>query len=128
MSNDPIVVMWSLFLGFCKVYGEIELGREAANILFKLDPDNAAAYVAIVHIYTKAGLWDEVEGIRKLMKQREHYKYLKAKSFFPKLIEYITSGPAWEVVGVVASARKLIGATNPLQAEPGTIRGDLACC
>jgi nucleoside diphosphate kinase len=29
-------------------------------------------------------------------------------------------------VGVVASARKLIGATNPLQAEPGTIRGDLA--
>ncbi|KAM7273647.1 hypothetical protein ACFE04_028311 [Oxalis oulophora] len=60
----------------------------------------------------------------------EHYKDLKAKSFFPKLIEYITSGPvvcmAWEGVGVVASARKLIGATNPLQAEPGTIRGDLA--
>ncbi|KAM7272831.1 hypothetical protein ACFE04_027495 [Oxalis oulophora] len=59
----------------------------------------------------------------------EHYKYLKAKSFFPKLIEYITSGHvvymAWEGVRVVASARKLIGATNPLQAEPGTIRGDL---
>ncbi|KAF8399849.1 hypothetical protein HHK36_015745 [Tetracentron sinense] len=60
----------------------------------------------------------------------EHYKDLKAKPFFPKLTEYITSGPvvcmAWEGVGVVASARKLIGATNPLQAEPGTIRGDLA--
>ncbi|KAJ8639520.1 hypothetical protein MRB53_016214 [Persea americana] len=60
----------------------------------------------------------------------EHYKDLKGKSFFPKLIDYITSGPvvcmAWEGVGVVASARKLIGATNPLQAEPGTIRGDLA--
>ncbi|KAF6147183.1 hypothetical protein GIB67_009575 [Kingdonia uniflora] len=60
----------------------------------------------------------------------EHYKDLKSKSFFPKLISYITSGPvvcmAWEGVGVVASARKLIGATNPLQAEPGTIRGDLA--
>ncbi|XP_010248836.1 PREDICTED: nucleoside diphosphate kinase 2, chloroplastic [Nelumbo nucifera] len=60
----------------------------------------------------------------------EHYKDLKTKPFFPKLIEYITSGPvvcmAWEGVGVVASARKLIGATNPLQAEPGTIRGDLA--
>ncbi|ONK71184.1 uncharacterized protein A4U43_C04F5750 [Asparagus officinalis] len=60
----------------------------------------------------------------------EHYKDLKDKSFFPKLIDYITSGPvvcmAWEGVGVVASARKLIGATNPLQAEPGTIRGDLA--
>ncbi|EXC04025.1 Nucleoside diphosphate kinase 2 [Morus notabilis] len=60
----------------------------------------------------------------------EHYKDLKAKPFFPALIEYITSGPvvcmAWEGVGVVASARKLIGSTNPLQAEPGTIRGDLA--
>ncbi|KAF3436825.1 hypothetical protein FNV43_RR19578 [Rhamnella rubrinervis] len=60
----------------------------------------------------------------------EHYKDLNAKPFFPKLIEYITSGPvvcmAWEGVGVVASARKLIGSTNPLQAEPGTIRGDLA--
>ncbi|XP_027121423.2 nucleoside diphosphate kinase 2, chloroplastic [Coffea arabica] len=60
----------------------------------------------------------------------EHYKELQSKPFFPKLINYITSGPvvcmAWEGVGVVASARKLIGATNPLQAEPGTIRGDLA--
>lgn len=33
---------------------------------------------------------------------------------------------AWEGIGVVASARKLIGSTDPLQAEPGTIRGDLA--
>ncbi|CAL4898812.1 unnamed protein product [Urochloa decumbens] len=61
---------------------------------------------------------------------QEHYKDLKDKPFFPTLINYITSGPvvcmAWEGVGVVASARKLIGATNPLQAEPGTIRGDLA--
>lgn len=60
----------------------------------------------------------------------EHYKDLKSKPFFPLLTEYITSGPvvcmAWEGVGVVASARKLIGSTNPLQAEPGTIRGDLA--
>jgi len=32
----------------------------------------------------------------------------------------------WEGPGVVKSARKLIGATNPLEAEPGTIRGDLA--
>ena len=38
----------------------------------------------------------------------------------------LLSWKAWEGVGVVASARKLIGATNPLQAEPGTIRGDLA--
>ncbi|CAH9126925.1 unnamed protein product [Cuscuta epithymum] len=60
----------------------------------------------------------------------EHYKDLKSKPFFPKLIKYITSGPvvcmAWEGIGVVPSARKLIGSTNPLDAQPGTIRGDLS--
>lgn len=60
----------------------------------------------------------------------EHYKDLKSKPFFPALVDYILSGPVvcmvWEGDGVIKSARKLIGATNPLEAEPGTIRGDLA--
>lgn len=60
----------------------------------------------------------------------EHYKDLSQKPFFKDLVDYITSGPVvamvWEGDGVVKSARKLIGATNPLEAEPGTIRGDLA--
>lgn len=60
----------------------------------------------------------------------EHYKDLSSKPFFPDLISYITSGPVvcmvWEGQGVVASGRKLVGSTNPLQAEPGTIRGDFA--
>jgi nucleoside-diphosphate kinase len=60
----------------------------------------------------------------------EHYKDLASKPFFPDLVNYICSGPVvcmvWEGPGVVKSARKLIGATNPLEAEPGTIRGDLA--
>ncbi|KAG6557629.1 hypothetical protein Mapa_000910 [Marchantia paleacea] len=58
----------------------------------------------------------------------EHYSELKERPFFPALVKYIVSGPVvcmvWEGPGVVASARKLIGATNPLNAEPGTIRGD----
>lgn len=60
----------------------------------------------------------------------EHYKDLKSKPFFPALVDYILSGPVVCMVlegdGVIKSARKLIGATNPLEAEPGTIRGDLA--
>jgi nucleoside-diphosphate kinase len=60
----------------------------------------------------------------------EHYKDLSSKPFFKDLCDYIVSGPVvamvWEGDGVVASARKLIGATNPLAAEPGTIRGDFA--
>jgi nucleoside-diphosphate kinase len=55
---------------------------------------------------------------------------LSAKPFFKDLVAYIISGPVvamvWEGPGVVKAARKLIGATNPLEAEPGTIRGDMA--
>ncbi|MBP0030269.1 nucleoside-diphosphate kinase [Roseofilum sp. Guam] len=58
----------------------------------------------------------------------QHYAVHKERPFFSGLIEFITSGPVvamvWEGDGVVASVRKIIGATNPLNAEPGTIRGD----
>lgn len=58
-----------------------------------------------------------------------HYGVHRERPFFSSLVEFITSGPVvamvWEGDGVIASARKLIGATNPLNAEPGTIRGDL---
>ena len=54
----------------------------------------------------------------------------RERPFFAGLVDFITSGPVvamvWEGDGVIASARKLIGATKPLEAEPGTIRGDLA--
>jgi nucleoside-diphosphate kinase len=58
----------------------------------------------------------------------QHYGVHRERPFFPGLVQFITSGPlvamVWEGNGVVASARKLIGATNPLYSEPGTIRGD----
>lgn len=58
----------------------------------------------------------------------EHYAVHRERPFFAGLVEFITSGPVaamvWEGEGVVAAARKMIGATNPLTAEPGTIRGD----
>ncbi|KST67663.1 nucleoside-diphosphate kinase [Mastigocoleus testarum] len=57
-----------------------------------------------------------------------HYDVHKERPFFSSLVNFITSGPiiamVWEGEGVVAAARKMIGATNPLTAEPGTIRGD----
>ncbi len=59
-----------------------------------------------------------------------HYDVHRERPFFPGLVEFIISSPVvamvWEGDGVVASARKIIGATNPLTSEPGTIRGDLA--
>ncbi|MBD1833006.1 nucleoside-diphosphate kinase [Trichocoleus sp. FACHB-90] len=58
----------------------------------------------------------------------QHYDVHRERPFFAGLVEFITSSPVvatvWEGEGVVASARKIIGATNPLTAELGTIRGD----
>ena len=60
----------------------------------------------------------------------EHYRDLSSKPFFGDLVDYICSGPVvamiWEGPGAVKSARLMIGATNPLESAPGTIRGDLA--
>jgi nucleoside-diphosphate kinase len=60
----------------------------------------------------------------------EHYAEHKEKPFFGELVEFITSGPTWALVvegeGAIATMRKTIGATDPANAEPGTIRGDLA--
>jgi len=61
----------------------------------------------------------------------QHYAELKDKPFFPNLIEFITSGPVmamvWEGPNAIATIRKTMGATNPANAEPGTIRADFAC-
>jgi nucleoside-diphosphate kinase len=60
----------------------------------------------------------------------EHYAEHKAKPFFGELVDFITSGPTLAFVlegeGVIATARTTIGATNPADAEPGSIRGDYA--
>ncbi|WP_059103551.1 nucleoside-diphosphate kinase [Shouchella shacheensis] len=59
-----------------------------------------------------------------------HYAEHRERPFFGELVDFITSGPAfamvWEGENVVSTARTLIGATNPAEAAPGTIRGDLA--
>ncbi|MGB3510405.1 MAG: nucleoside-diphosphate kinase [Microcoleaceae cyanobacterium] len=71
-------------------------------------------------------------GLKMMMVSRElaekHYDVHRERPFFNGLVDFIISSPivamVWEGEGVVASARKIIGATNPLSSEPGTIRGD----
>jgi len=60
----------------------------------------------------------------------EQYREHVGKPFFPQLKRYIMGGPVlamvWEGRDAVAVVRRLVGATNPAEAAPGTIRGDLA--
>ena len=61
---------------------------------------------------------------------RQHYGEHEGKPFFPGLVDYITSSPLVAAVlegpDAIAAARQTMGATNPVEAAPGTIRGDLA--
>ena len=59
---------------------------------------------------------------------QEHYGEHKERPFFGELVDFITSGPVfamvWEGENVISTARTLVGATNPAESAPGTIRGD----
>merc|ERR1712183_268784 len=58
-----------------------------------------------------------------------HYADLSKKPFFPGLVKYMASGPVvamvWEGLNAVKTGRVMLGATNPADSAPGTIRGDL---
>ena len=60
---------------------------------------------------------------------REHYGEHVERPFFPGLVSFITSGPivamVWEGENAISLVRKTMGTTNPVDADPGTIRGDL---
>lgn len=60
----------------------------------------------------------------------EHYAHLADKPFFPDILEYMTSAPVVGMIvegdGVVDAMRKMMGPTDGLEANPGTIRGDYA--
>ncbi len=58
----------------------------------------------------------------------QHYGEHRGKPFYAGLVDFITSGPvvamAWEGLEAIKTARNLMGKTNPLEAAPGTLRGD----
>lgn len=76
----------------------------------------------------------ELRGVRLLrvskVLAREHYDEHRGKPFFGELVDFITSGPVLAVAvrgeSAIAGVRSLMGATNPADSPPGTIRGDLA--
>lgn len=57
-----------------------------------------------------------------------HYAEHKGKGFYQELVDHITSGPIFAMVvegpSAVSVVRRMMGATNPLEADPGTVRGD----
>jgi nucleoside-diphosphate kinase len=101
-------------------------------ILVKPDAFARGLTGEIVARFERKGL--RIAALRHMTMDRDlaerHYAEHAEKPFFGELVEFITSGPLVAMVlegeEAVAAARQVIGATNPLEAAPGSIRGDFA--
>lgn len=97
-----------------------------------IKPDGVANHHIgeIIHRIERAGLTIERMEMGMVTKEQAEQNYAehKGKPFYDGLIKYITSGPVVKMVisgeGAVAKVRSLMGATDPAEAAPGTIRGD----
>jgi nucleoside-diphosphate kinase len=84
----------------------------------------------IIRRFENRGL--RLAGLKMLVPSRataeKHYEAHKERSFFGELVDFVTSGPVvamvWEGKDVIKLCRTMIGATKPVEALPGTIRGD----
>jgi nucleoside-diphosphate kinase len=104
---------------------------ERTLVLVKPDGVQRGLIGEIIRRFERKGL--KVVGLRLLTVPQEmaerHYAVHAGKHFYAGLVEFITAGPvaaiALEGPDAIATVRRLVGATMPNQAEPGTIRGDL---
>ena len=102
--------------------------------LVLVKPDGVKKHICgeVISRFERKGL--EVEAIKMIQVPEElakkHYAEHEGKGFFKDLIAFITSGPVLVMVikgeNAVAAVRQINGATDPLKAVPGSIRGDFA--
>ena len=99
-------------------------------ILIKPDAFARGLTGEIVARFERKGL--KIAAMKHMVVQREqaeeHYAEHREKPFFGELVSFITSGPIMALVfegqDAIKAARQVIGATNPLESAPGSIRGD----
>lgn len=107
-----------------------DINEERTFVMVKPDGVARGLVGEIVGRLERRGL--SLRGMKLIRIDRElaerHYGVHRDKAFFASLIEYITSGPVvamvWAGQNAVAAARATMGVTDPLQASPGSIRGD----
>ena len=108
------------------------MGKERTLVIVKPDGVQRGLIGPILSRLEDRGL--KIVGLKLVQVSQElaarHYAEHEGKGFYPGLLSYITSGPVVvlcaEGTSAVQMVRNTVGATNPLNAAPGTIRGDLA--
>lgn len=70
MPFKPSGSVWGSLLNSCRLHGNVSVGEIAAKELFVLEPHNPGNYVMVSNLYADAKMWDDVDKIREVMKQR----------------------------------------------------------
>eukprot|EP01018_Ginkgo_biloba_P019608 Gb_41537 [translate_table: standard] len=70
MPIKPDAAVWGSLLAACRMHTNVELGECVAECLFELEPKNPAPYVLLSNIYAAADRWNDVEKVRKMLKDR----------------------------------------------------------
>lgn len=70
MPLEPTPAVWGAVLGACRKHGNVAMGERVGRILLELEPENSGRYTLLSNIYAKAGRWEEVGAVRRLMKER----------------------------------------------------------
>ena len=70
MPLEADAAVWGALLGACRLHGNVMVAQRAAECSLKIEPQNAAVYVLLSHVYAAAGMSDSVEKVRNLMKDR----------------------------------------------------------
>lgn len=110
----------------------MQVGTERTFVAIKPDGVKRGLIGRVIDRFEVKGY--KIIGLKMLHVTKElakkHYAEHEGKPFYPRLIEYITSGPIIAMVlqgnDTVVGVRKLMGATNPTNAEAGTIRADFS--
>jgi nucleoside-diphosphate kinase len=108
------------------------VANERTLILVKPDGVQRGLVGEVIARIERKGYTLEALELRTLARAtaEEHYAEHTDKPFFGELVDFITSGPLVAMCvageGAIAGMRTLMGATNPLEATPGSIRGDFA--
>ena len=103
---------------------------ERTYIMIKPDGVQRGLIHKVIERFEQRGFYLKAMKMQMVTKEHaeKHYADLSSKPFFAGLVAYMCSGPVvcmvWEGKDVVKTGRKIIGATNPLASEPGSLRGD----
>jgi len=70
MPFEPNAIMWKSLLNACRIHGNIELAKRAAEYLLDLEPENSDTYLMLANVYSSAGRLHEAAEVIKMMNQR----------------------------------------------------------